>query len=58
MSRGTQTEVLTPGQNEKPYLAGGWDVRTGGIHSCFGERQTNALFRPAIRPDARSASMW
>jgi hypothetical protein len=45
MRRGTQTEVPTPGKNEKQYLAGGWDVRTGVIHSCFGERKTNVLFR-------------
>jgi putative transposase len=45
MRKGTQVQVLTPGQNEKHSLAGGWDVRTGIIHSCFGERQTNALFR-------------
>jgi putative transposase len=45
MPKGTPGEVLTPGQNEKHYLAGGGDVRTGVIHSCFGERKTNALFR-------------
>jgi putative transposase len=45
MPKGTQTEVLTPGKNEKHYLAGGWDLRTGVIHYCFGERKTNALFR-------------
>jgi putative transposase len=48
MPKGTQTEVLTPGKNEKHYLAGGWDVRTGVIHSCFGERKTNALFRQLL----------
>jgi hypothetical protein len=48
MPRGTPTEVLTPGQNEKKYRAGGWNVRTGVIHSCFGERKTNALFRPLL----------
>jgi transposase len=45
MRKGTQAEVLTPGKNEKQYLAGGWDVRTGVIHFCCGERKTNALFR-------------
>jgi transposase len=48
MPQGTQTEVLTAGKNEKHYLAGGWDVRTGVIHSCFGERKTNALFRQLL----------
>jgi transposase len=61
MRKGTQTPVLTPGKNEKQYLGGGWDVRTGVVHSCFGERKTNALFRnlldtlqrryPALRYD-------
>jgi transposase len=45
MRKGTQVEVLTPGKNEKQYLAGGWDVRTGVIHFCCGERKTNSLFR-------------
>ena len=45
MRKGTQVEVLTPGKNEKHYLAGGWDARTGVIHYCFGERKTNTLFR-------------
>jgi putative transposase len=45
MPKGTQVEVLTPGKNEKHYLAGGWDLRTGVIHFCCGERKTNALFR-------------
>ena len=45
MPRGTQVEVLTPGQNEKHDLAGGWDFRTGVVHSCCGPRNTKALFR-------------
>jgi transposase len=45
MRQGTQVEVLTPGKNEKQYLAGGWDLRTGVIHHCCGERKTNQLFR-------------
>jgi putative transposase len=45
MPRGTQVEVLTPGKNEKHYLAGGWDFRTGVVHYCCGPRKTNALFR-------------
>ena len=45
MRKGTQVEVLTPGKNEKQYLAGGWDLRTGVIHYCCGERKTNQLFR-------------
>jgi putative transposase len=45
MRKGRPVEVLTPGQNEKPQLAGAWDVRTAVIHFCGGERKTNALFR-------------
>ena len=32
MRKGTQVEVVTPGQNEKQYWAGAWDLRTGVIH--------------------------
>jgi putative transposase len=45
MPRGRQAEVMTPGRNEKHYLAGGWDCRTGIVHHCFGARKTNQLFR-------------
>ena len=31
MLRGRQKEVLTPGQNEKRYLAGALDARTGQL---------------------------
>jgi transposase len=31
MRQGAQTEVLTPGQKEKRYLAAAWDLRTGVI---------------------------
>jgi hypothetical protein len=45
MPKGTQVEVLTPGKNEKYYLAGAWDFRTGTVHYCSGARKTNQLFR-------------
>jgi putative transposase len=45
MPKGTQVEVLTPGKNEKHYLAGAWDSRTGAVHYCSGPRKTNQLFR-------------
>jgi transposase len=48
MPKGTQTEVLTPGKNEKCYLAGGWDIRTGIVHYRCGPRKTNALFRDLL----------
>ena len=48
MKKGTQVEVLTPGKNEKHYLAGAWDSCTGTVHSCIGPRKTNALFRSLL----------
>ena len=44
MGRGQQKEVRTPGQNEKRYLAGAWDARTGQVHWAEGPRKTSALF--------------
>jgi transposase len=44
MVRGQQKEVLTPGQNQKRYLAGALDVRTGHLHWVEGDRKTSALF--------------
>jgi transposase len=43
--KGTQIEVMTPGKNEKRYLAGAWDLRTGQVHHCVWARKTNGLFR-------------
>jgi putative transposase len=48
MPKGTQTEVLTPGTNEKHYLAGAWDSRTGVVHYRGGPRKTNVLFRDLL----------
>jgi transposase len=48
MPKGRQVEVLTPGKNEKYYLAGGWDFRTGVVHYCSGPRKTNQLFRDLL----------
>lgn len=44
MGQGQQKEVVTPGQNEKRYLAGALDVRTRQVHWVEGERKTSALF--------------
>jgi len=41
---GQQKEVATPGQNQKRYLAGALDVRTGQVHWVEGSRKTSALF--------------
>jgi transposase len=48
MKKGTQVKVLTPGKNEKRYLAGAWDVRTGQVHHCVWASKTNALFRALL----------
>ena len=44
MPRGTQVEVLTPGTNEKRYLAGALDIRTGTTRHCVWYRKTTGLF--------------
>ena len=44
MVEGQQKEVLTPGQNEKRYLAGALDVQTGRLIWVEGERKTSYLF--------------
>lgn len=44
MVEGQQKEVLTPGKNEKRYLAGALDVRTGIVVWVEGERKTSYLF--------------
>jgi transposase len=44
MGRGQQKEVLTPGQNEKRYLAGVLDVRTRLVIWVEGMRKTSYLF--------------
>lgn len=44
MGRGQQKEVVTPGQNEKRYLAGALDVRTGRLLWVEGVKKTGDLF--------------
>ena len=44
MGKGQQKEAWTPGQNEKRYLAGSMDVRTGEIHWVEGEKKDSWLF--------------
>ena len=48
MPKGTQLEVMTPGQHEKHYLAGALDPTTGSLHYALGPRKTNALFRDLL----------
>ena len=44
MLRGQQKEAPTPGKNEKRYLAGALDVRTGKLTWVEGPRKTSLLF--------------
>ena len=44
MPRGTQVEVITPGKNERRYLAGALDLRTGQVHHCLWFRKMTGLF--------------
>jgi putative transposase len=48
MPKGTQVEVMTPGQNQKHYRAGALDLATGTLLHCLGARKTNALFRDLL----------
>jgi transposase len=44
MPKGEQVEVLTPGTNEKRYLAGALDLTTGTITQCVWYRKQTGLF--------------
>lgn len=44
MLRGHQRRIVTPGKNQKFYLAGALDVRTGRLHTTGAERKNAALF--------------
>lgn len=44
MARGVQKEVLTPGKNEKAYIAGTLDVRDGTVLWVGAEQKNSALF--------------
>jgi transposase len=46
--KGSQEAVLTPGKNEKHYLAGALNLATGKVLHCLGPRKTNALFRDLL----------
>ena len=54
MPKGTQLQIMTPGQNQKHYLAGALDLATGTLLHCLGPRKTNARFRDLLaRLDTR-----
>jgi transposase len=44
MNRGQQKEVVTPGQNEKRYLAGALNAKTGLLTVVEGKRKNSWLF--------------
>jgi transposase len=44
MPKGVQVEVLTPGTNEKRYLAGALDITTGTISPCVWYSKVTGLF--------------
>lgn len=44
MAKGEVLEIVTPGQNQKRYLAAALDHLTGHVISCVGERKTALLF--------------
>jgi transposase len=49
MNRGTQKEVLTPGQNEKCYLAGALDVDGGRLIWVGGTRKNSLRFLQLLK---------
>jgi transposase len=49
MNRGTQKEVLTPGQNEKCYLAGALDVDAKRLIWVGGARKNSLLFLQLLK---------
>jgi transposase len=44
MPKGDQVEVMTPGTNEKRYLAGALDLTTGTLTQCVWYRKQTGLF--------------
>ena len=49
MLRGEQRRIVTPGKNEKFYLAGALDVTTGVLHTTGMVRKSAALFCDLLR---------
>ena len=48
MSQGTTVQLVTPGQNQKHYLAGALELKSGRLVYCTGSRKTNVLFRTLL----------
>lgn len=55
MLPGRQKRVLTPGQNQKRYLAGALDARDGTVHFVEAARKNSALFIELAQHLARTA---
>jgi transposase len=49
MGFGQQKEAMTPGKNEKRYLAGALDVRTGEVHWVEAEKKDSWLFMDLLK---------
>lgn len=58
MPKAEQVEVLTPGTNEKCYLAGALAMRTGTIAHCVGYRKTQELFLELLKAIDRVYPLW
>src|SRR5205823_3178941 len=43
MPQGTTVKLVTPGQNQKHYLAGALELKSGRLVYCTGPRKTNFL---------------
>jgi transposase len=54
MLRGQQRHIVTPGKNEKFYLAGALDVRTGVLHTTGMAHKSAALFCELLKVLAAS----
>jgi hypothetical protein len=51
--QGTQEEIMTPGTNEQPSLAGALQLAIGTVLYCLGPHTNNELFRALwTLPDA------
>jgi transposase len=53
MPQGAAVPLVTPGQNQKHYLAGALEVKSGRMVHCVGVRKTNVLFRALLDGLAR-----
>jgi len=48
MPKSETVKLVTPGQNQKHYLAGALEPQSGRLVQCTGIRKTNALFRALL----------